>query len=466
MSSENPENNPENLEQPQQPVQPETVVPVVDHTHTPEQVEVVEVPQTPEAPENYENLFNCVGPENQSFLERMSEKGKSLANRMYESLYAMPIINRIVGKLEISYNEYWAGAYEKKQIAFKEGMDSIDSDIKKRDDGKIKFESAIENLKKQGMPGAERLALDVRKIEDEKRKLLDKKNELNSEAEANENKKKIYTNKRDAIADKLIGRYDEKLKPLEAQLEDLKTQKDEVDLLSVSAEIRHKEVMRTIEDDEKRKAEIMSVGRSLGWSDKRIAGHEAIKGIEDCIAQKRERIRIEKENLTRQKIEVDKKIAKKDAEANPYRDKREEFVRVKDRRPIDIEMKKRQQAKEFTGRETVSGNTRTENAPEEVPYEEAPQVEVAPERRETRETAGQLINEWNAYLKNRLGNETPGLINQVEFQRLTRLSANHPLEASDLKKVLPRFYKIKKLPVNQFSGHITTFLASRTTNIT
>ncbi|MDP1884029.1 MAG: hypothetical protein Q8L10_01555, partial [Candidatus Moranbacteria bacterium] len=95
------------------------------------------------------------------------------------------------------------------------------------------------------------------------------------------------------------------------------------------------------------------------------------------LAQGRESIRLENEELARRKAEIDKKIAKVDAKANPYRDKREEFARVKGDRPVDMGVETRQRGQVFAGEEIVNAHTRMERDDESAP--ESSTGQAAPE---------------------------------------------------------------------------------------
>ncbi len=60
--------------------------------------------------ESYINSF--LSNENKSFFEKMSDKGIKIAGRVYKGLYDIPIINRVVGKLEIAYNQFWIDRHQ------------------------------------------------------------------------------------------------------------------------------------------------------------------------------------------------------------------------------------------------------------------------------------------------------------------------------------------------------------------
>lgn len=108
-------------------------------------------------------------------------------------------------------------------------------------------------MKSQNIPGVESLQLKIKVIDQQKINLLNEKDKVQSKFEARENKAKLYTNERDRVADKLIGRYNEKLEPMEKELESLQTCKDQADLVIAVTEVKHKEQIAKLDGIEKRK---------------------------------------------------------------------------------------------------------------------------------------------------------------------------------------------------------------------
>jgi hypothetical protein len=115
--------------------------------------------------ESAEKTAACLSPENQIFFNKMSESGKKIANQVYEGLYKIPGIKRVVGKLEIAYNQFWLERHEKKALEFKNKMDGFDIKIRALDQSKKEIESVIENLKQQNIPGVDSLQLKLKDID-------------------------------------------------------------------------------------------------------------------------------------------------------------------------------------------------------------------------------------------------------------------------------------------------------------
>src|SRR3989344_3253966 len=180
-----------------------------------------------------------------------------------------------------------------------------------------------------------------KKIDAQKIELLNKKDKIQSRFESHDNEAKLYASKRDQIADKLIDRYKEKLSPLEKELERMQTGRDQLDLLSEVAAVKHKASEARLAGLDKQKMQIEDALRRTGMSERQIKKFEGVKQLDQLLSQGREAIRVEKENFAKRRLEINSKIAKQDKKANVYRDKKSEFARVKEGKPLKIDMPRR-----------------------------------------------------------------------------------------------------------------------------
>ena len=404
-----------------------------------------------EQAENKGNINSVLSPENKNFLEKMSEEGIKIASQVYEGLYNTPHVNRIVGKLEIAYNQFWIDKYQQKAAKFKGKIDSLDLRIGAIDESKKEIESFIGSLKSQNIPGAESLQIKLQNIDRQKVELLNEKDKKQSKFEAIDNKLKLYTNERDRVADKLIGRYEEKLKPMEAELERLQNFNNKIDLMVVAAEVKNKEFLNKLDDLKKRKDQIAETLYKTGMSEKKIRKSEAIKAleqIENILLDGQKMVRMEKENLAKRKAEINKRIAKVDSKANPYRDKREEFVRVKEGRPIKIEVAPRQRSVEFKDAEEIKVHSRRiEAGIREAGNKERLQIT-------------DYISRWNRFLKE-IYKDKAQVIGSKDFLRETGLPKNFKLDFEDFKNIFEKYLKYRKLPVDQFNQNIEKFFEQK-----
>ncbi|MFA6408516.1 MAG: hypothetical protein WCW36_03595 [Candidatus Paceibacterota bacterium] len=406
--------------------------------------------------------------ENRGFFGSMSEAGKRIATQAYEGLHKIPFTDNVIGdKLGIAYNRFWLDKHEKKAAALKSEMDSLDLQSKAFDESKKEMESVFKNL---GIEGSPKLLLDLKNMDRRKTELLNKKDRIQSEFEARENKAKLYTNERDRIADKLISRYDEKLKPIEDKLEQLKTDAYTEDLLAEVAEVKQKELVARLIDIRKRETRIEESLSRAGMSVREVGNNEAIKMLRGILAQGRNDLIAGKKLLEQQKrrrSDIYKKLMKVDAKSNPYRDSREKIVRVKDGRPIDFGVGTRTRGEVFSGIEGIETHPRAEwsptseeatvNTPEEVAVETA---EVSVER----PGAAFLAGLWNSYIKTLKmpdGKTNVLLIDEKDFLGEARLPGSYPMNLLDFEKILKKYYRLKRMPLDGFDRISDDFRKSR-----
>lgn len=446
-----------------QPTQPLTSDPSKKEEESMEYDERIEIGERageyPKVPENFLNSGN------QGLLSRMSEGGKKIAGQAYDGLYKIPGISRVVGKTEIAYNQFWINHHEKKAAEFKNKMDGIDLQIGLFDQSKREIESVTGRMKQQNISGIASLQIRLGDIDRRKMGLLNNKDKVQTKFEARESKMKLYTNERDHIADKLIDRYGEIARPMEKELEKLQTDKDGADLITAVIEAKHKERNIELDNLEKGRVRLIENLRRTGMSVAKIRNLEAVKAISSHVAQDRASMRTEKENLARRKSEINREIAKLDARANPYRDKKEEFVRVKEGRPLNANVKARTRSVRFDGEEEIDIHTRRESLETEHHTDESYAVEDVfgtTERNKEMTTVASYVSGWNKYLQEKYGKEVSGeMVDPRDFIMTTRLSRVANLEPKDFENILTKYYKFRKMPTNKVEESIKKFLKER-----
>ncbi len=408
-------------------------------------------------------------PENEGSFSKLSAKAKEMASKAYKGFGKIKIPG-VGGKLGIAYNQFWLDKHQEKAVGLKNKMDGFDLKVGTLDQSRKEIQAVVEDLKRQRIPGAESLELKLKVLDYKRIELLNKRDQTQSEFESVDNKKKLYTNKRDQIANGFIERYDQKIKPMEEELERLKTSRDEAELLMTVAEVKHQDILTRLGDVEKRKKRVEEALWGTGMSEKEIGNFEAIRMMQDMITEGREKIRREKEELNRKKADIDNKIAKADARANPYRDKREQFVRVKENRPLQVEVNPRQRNPEFRGTEEVRTNPRAEAG-------EGPSVLGESERGTEGTRGGSLFEEpqgepdsvegneeirltvyahlanWNNHVEARYG--SGDMISIRDFLRVTRLSEGSLVNLEGFGKILEKYYKLKKIQMDKFREVMT-----------
>ena len=440
--------------------QPTTPTPEQETQKTPNPEEIENQERTAEKAEDSENTASVLSPENKSFFGRMSERGAKIANQAYEGLYKIPGVNRIVGRLEIAYNQFWIDRHQTKAILHKEEMDRMGLCITELEENKKRIVAAIEGFESENLP-VESLQIELQKIDRESARLQNRQDQAQSKFEARHNRLRLHTNERDRVASRLIERYEERLRPMEAELEKLSTCRDEIGLLVAVTEFRHKKKLTELEESKTKLEERLR--RTNRFSEEQIRKNPAIKKRNKELADARKKVRVEKENLAQRKAEINRRIAGVDAKANPYRDRRDAFIRVKEGRPIKIDVATRQRGEEFKGEEETQAHPRREGKSEEETR--AHSRRESDSKGESTEDKEQLqvadfIGGWNKFLKETYKNAAE-LIDAEDFLKKTRLLKNEKIDFKNFKNILGEYLKYRKLPVSQFNRSIDKFFEQK-----
>jgi hypothetical protein len=339
---------------------------------------------------------------------------------------------KIVGKLEIAYNQFWINRHEEKAVEKKGEMEEIDAKIGALGREEEETKTKIKTLTEQGLPGVAVLQLKLKVLNAQKIELLGKKDKAQSKFEKRENKSKPYVNKRDQIANKLIEAYDQKLEPMEEVLEELQTQREEVDLLMMGIEIRHKELLGKLENIEERRKAYIETSRLSGLQAEQIKEDKVISDLEKELEEGRKKMALEQKSLEQRRNILNEKIAKADGKANPYRDKRENFVRIKNNRPIDFGVPTRKREQSSNQTESTSAHTGQESSGNVNPsrgIETGEQKDVS-----------YLINIWIAKQKTEIRSRKFPFI-ASDFLKGATLKKETKINFEDFKRILTQYYR-------------------------
>ncbi len=430
--------------------------------------------QTAEGSIGFEDTPESFLPENKSFHRKMSEGGRVIAGQVFEAagrasdkareslskipgkaaegIYNLPGVARFLGKMEITYNQFWADKHEEKALGLKDKMDDFDLKSKTLSGAQKDLEDKIENFKKSGFPVGS-LSLNLRDIKRQEEEITKKRNSTQSKFEARDDSRKGYISERDRVADKLINRYEDELKPFEKTIENLKISRDQLDLASTISEIKNEqqeERFKQLEQDIKVTEEALRASGKREWT---IGRDKTLKLVRAEVINGRKEIATTKENIAKERFEINRKIAEADEKANPLRDKRGEFIRIKQRRPIDIDVKTRKKEENVSFEEEIKDHKReesSENKPEETPEGPFEDGQEEIEELEIKEVLPLtvLVSIWNNYLKNSSKAERAQtkLIKVEDFQKVQQMFGNNvELSFKDFRKTLESYYKIKNI---------------------
>jgi prefoldin subunit 5 len=277
--------------------------------------------------------------QNASLFERMSQKGKSILNKIYQGLDKIPIVSRVIGKLEIAYSQFWIDRHQKKASKIREKLNGLDVQIDALGQSEEEISSLVQKLREQNLPGSESLLTKIQEVQEKKQKLLNRRELYQSRLQQSAERIEAYSKRRDTVADRFIARYQEKLKPIEDEVSRLENQKAKLDFEISLVEAKHELLDARIRNIEQTKEEIKDSLRKAGMSDKEIERYPAIRQLEEVIRSTQEEMKKSRELLATRKAKIESDIAKAQDRANSYRNKRSEFERIKEGKRKDLDEK-------------------------------------------------------------------------------------------------------------------------------
>jgi len=405
--------------------------------------------------------------ESKNFFGRASEKAKDFLAEASNKIGNKVSENRLVGKMNIAYNQFWINKKEEKSARLKGKADSINLRTDSIDTSIASMKELAESLDKGGMPGSASLNIKIRDLEANKIKLLNRKGKILSKLEKRDNQISIFTNKRDAIADRFINRYEKKIAPINERLERLHDNRDNLDLVVIASEVRFEEQLARIEVLKLKKGEIEDALRSAGNSDRKVKNFEAIKQIDSFINNIYAKLEKEKVELNKRKEAIEKKIAKVDKKVAPYRDRKDEFIRVKSGRPVRVNIEKRSEAEEFKSKEKTNSNERvnkSELSSDNSSYSDSDESHKEQHygsinnEKELNFEMGQLLGSYNTFIdKSDKASDYIKVDKQYLF-KVAGLSDYTRISSTNFKKIIRQYYKINRIPESVYLETLNNFI--------
>ncbi len=405
--------------------------------------------------------------------ESTIQRARQIAGAAYEGSYAVPGARRVVGKLGTAYNQAWINWHERREVNAigKWGRHNRRTEA---NDGTRK--TLLPLLKDESIALGTRKEIELRlsRLGAKDAEIDNKKDKAQTKAEKRENKARIYANRRDDIADRLIAQYDKKLAPRERQLEEEKYEFARFKLREAAQEVYIKkdlEKARLKEEELKR----MNIAlRAAGRPEREIRanGTELEKVIESLRQGVAERRRV----LAKERSRLEARIAKYDAKAAPYRDKRDRFIRIKERRPIETGIPARAAKESLSERETIGAHERTPAAEAtastageaseagRAPQENSPAAPEGGKRHLSLETYGAR---WEQFLRNAYGDKEfdrmkrSGDVSSTDFDDLAKeagLPSDEILEPEQFKNLFGLYRNLKKPGTNDGFHRIDEFM--------
>lgn len=399
-------------------------------------------PETPHA--NTEAIFSV---ENKTIFESMSDRAKAMAGKAYETLHKIPLVNRMVGRMEIAYKQVWADVHDSDARFVKGKIEVLDADTARSNREKAEIVENIKHLGKMNMAGASSLESLLRELDKKQAKIANQRSSLQVKLERSNGKNQTYIDRRDAVADRFIAEYSEKLEPHEKKLEALLAREAEIDLNTSLAEVTHGEKQAELKVAEQRVAGLVAILKSSGWSDGKINAYPAVKYQREAMAKEKETIKKRQEAIAKGKREIRAEIAKTNADATPYRHKRDEFQRIKDRRPAQPQAGTAPRL-EVVGDRSVA-----------VDVDGEPVAEVKEQGPEKFEL-NLAIKNWNKFMNDKYGrNAATRTIDLPTLLKKLNLPPERKLDQASFTKIVKAWGKFTKAPQQQVDADLQTFLA-------
>ena len=362
-------------------------------------------------------------------VSEMSEKSKGVAASVYEGIYKTPIANRIVGRMEIAYNQFWVDKHEDKENLLKDRIDGKKNEIGKLDQSISTVRSSVETL--SGLNQDTRsVQKRIDQFERKKEGLLIKQEALQAKYQRRVEKKEAFRDRRDEIADKLIGYYRERLIPIEGRVHNLDRNVDVLQFDVLADEIRNKERVANINEIKEAKRKIEEGYKDAGMSSFRVSLDRGIGQLGRVIRKGENEIDKEQGELLKQKLEITKrkeKVQKVKEKTLPYENKIYELETVKKANTKEVPV-----VSEVTPKVDLLKREDRFKVYEENVMPESGDVS----ERQKLETVEEFISKWNTKLVERRGPKARNQINMQKFVSITEFSPENKMTSEDFKKIL------------------------------
>lgn len=387
-------------------------------------------------------IFNS---ENKKLHDELPPKGKKMTERIYDFIYKIPGINRVVGKLEIAYNQSKADKNLKVNAGLKAQMEKMSQEIAVLDGTKKELSNLTSQFEKQGS-GLESVVLSlsvkVNDLDTKRNNLLEKKEKIQDEFEERENKIKLHTAEINRVADTLIERYNKSIEPLKKELDSLQLAEDKIGLDESVFNALHEEQKTKLDIISNKGLELIAVLKKTGMSDKEIQNFGAIKSLEKLATEGIAKIDKEKAEIAAKRSELVAKIEKTKTKAGIYEGKVKEFESLKYDTPILLD-KPIHRVKD----EGIITEKSAEPAYRESAHEAYNRLDV-----------GSYINRWNTFLTEKYGSQDDNdFVKMNDFMRDTGLSRSAKLDSKNFKNILSKYYKYARIPTSSFNQKADEF---------
>lgn len=446
-------NGTENVSRSTDPISLETSTsPVRDESYkSPEAEKNLGVDESPEAvAERNRVVEGSLSPENKGFFSNLGEKAKKLAGWAWESMNKVPGVNKIIGKVQIAYHSFWMGRHEEKNKGYAETVSKTEDELHAIEKSFSEITKALEALKTESGSNLTSVEEKLAKIGADRDSLKIKRDYFDAKLYEGNEKMKGYMDSRDKVVDRLAGQYDEKLKPLEGQMEELTTAEDELDMFEAVAEFKNKKSTDRLNSIEMKKGDLEKALMKSGMSEKEVAKFEAIVILNKDIKEGRENLKKEQLDMTKKKALIVAKIAQTQTKIKGIKDKRGKITSIKDNKVSPVEVPEPTVEGEVIGSNTEVGGEAITASAEGTEGEAGIENELASEstEKEPEFKLKDFINSYNEFVKKEFpkDHDPKEIVNGLEFASKNKIKLEQEMDFKSFQKILGKYYKFIKLP--------------------
>jgi chromosome segregation ATPase len=372
-------------------------------------------------------------------VSNMSEKAKNIASGIYEGIYQNSVADRIVGRIEMSFNQFWVDTHQAKEEELQEKVAVKKGEVK---DWNSKIRSIASSMTELSGLGQDTTSVQKRieQFEKKKQAVMAKQAALETKVKVRIEKKEAYIGRRNEIADKLIDYYSERITPIEARIHDLNKNVDVLDFDVMADEIRNKERTAKLNEIKEAKEKLAERYLAAGMSSFKVHFDKTITQLGRNVRSGEHEVEKEQDKIQRHKIEIEKrkeKIQKVEEKTKPYEEK------------IDkLEAIKRKNVKRATIEADIGPKVDLVKREEKFSlYME--QVLSEYENRAEKEklySVGDLVSKWNNSLVERhKGKKSTRINNQIsldKFNDITEFTPDNKMTTEDFKRALLGYKKL------------------------
>jgi spore coat protein CotF len=379
---------------------------------------------------------NDYNPEDFNFFMSNEDKNskKEDIEEKRENIRKMNYWEKIAGKIEIACRQKMADFKEDKAEDLRSEFQTKDKKISLLKDVEKKLEDGIKKLSSnaffRGTAMNRRLRATKRQIE----KLEKDRDLVKAKYEKQYGQMQSFMKERNIVANRFIEDYNEKMAPLEREMDRFKITRDAFDLEFSVESARQNNALRELDVIEDSILEVEQSMAEAGSSRREI--NKAVKEMRKVIVHEKTIISKQKEKLEFRRHKILREEDRIKSRIEPYRVHQKVFIDIINRGP-GIEKTELKPEKTSTTTATWE-NTYESKTKEFVVFD--------------------TIEEWNKDLASKT-NDVEEIIDINDFQKETRIESTDKFSAKDIQRILENYYKKKKVSSNIFKTDFKDFIS-------